>query len=106
MRNAGADQLKKYLRMRLDEGEVQTEERKQAVIKHIPGASQNYDPWDILLREFINNTTLDLRGKQLSEVSPKLWNHTNLTVVDLSQNTFTEIPEDISYLRNLRQLRV
>ena len=28
MRNAGAEQLKKYLRMRLDEGEVQIEENK------------------------------------------------------------------------------
>jgi hypothetical protein len=39
MRNAGADHLKKYLRNRLDEGEVEVEEQKQAVIKNIPGAS-------------------------------------------------------------------
>lgn len=53
MRNANADQLKKYLKMRLDEGDVYKEEQKQAVIKNIPGASKDYDPWDILLREFI-----------------------------------------------------
>jgi Leucine-rich repeat (LRR) protein len=33
MRNAGAEQLKRYLKMRIDEGEVQVEEQKQAVIK-------------------------------------------------------------------------
>lgn len=55
MRNAGAEQLKKYLKMRLDEGEVQVEEQKQAVIKNIPGAASagGYDPWDILIREFL-----------------------------------------------------
>lgn len=69
MRNAGADQLKKYLKMRLEEGEVQKEEQKQAVIKNIPGSKGEYDPWDVLLREFITNTTLDLRGKGLTDIS-------------------------------------
>eukprot|EP00347_Sterkiella_histriomuscorum_P009848 403339641 len=81
MRNAGADQLKKYLKMRLDDGEVQIEENKQAVIKQIPGASKDFDPWDILLREFISNT-------------------------NLSENAFTDLPEDIILLKNLKQLRV
>ena len=73
MRNAGAEILKKYLKMRLDEGEVQIEENKQAVIKSIPGSSKEYDPWDILIREFLTNNALDLRNKGLSEISPKLW---------------------------------
>ncbi|CDW80826.1 leucine-rich repeat-containing protein 40-like [Stylonychia lemnae] len=106
MRNAGADQLKKYLKMRLEDGEVQQEENKIAVIKHMPGASKEFDPWDTLLREFISNNSLDLRGKSLSAISPKLWNHTNLLVVDLSNNAFTELPEDIHFLKNLKQLRV
>jgi hypothetical protein len=54
------------------------------VIKNIPGASQDYDPWDILLREFITGTALDLRNKSLTEISPKLWKYPNLTVIDLS----------------------
>jgi hypothetical protein len=52
----------------------------------MPGASGEYDPWDILLREFITNTSLDLRGKGLMKVSSKLWRYDNLTVVDLSMN--------------------
>lgn len=63
MRNAGADELKKYLKMRIEEGEVQKEEQKQAVIKNIPGAKGDYDIWDTLLREFITNNALDLRNK-------------------------------------------
>ncbi len=39
MRNAGAEQLKRYLKMRLDEGEVENEEMKQAVIKNMPGSN-------------------------------------------------------------------
>jgi hypothetical protein len=70
--------------MRLDEGEVQVEEQKQAVIKNIPGASKEYDPWDILIREFLTNTSLDLRAKGLTEISPKLWNYPYITTIDLS----------------------
>ena len=73
MRNAGAEQLKQYLKFRLDEGEVQVEEQKQAVIKNIPGSSSQYDPWDILIREFLVNNVLDLRAKGLTEISNKLW---------------------------------
>ena len=36
MRNAGAMQLKKYLKMRLDEGEVDNEEKKQNAAAHLP----------------------------------------------------------------------
>ena len=76
------------------------------MIKNMPGASKEFDPWDTLLREFISNNSLDLRGKSLSEISPKLWNHTNLLVVDLSNNAFTSLPEDISFLKNLKSLRI
>lgn len=102
MRNAGAEQLKKYLKMRLDEGEVQQEESKQAVIKQ----SKDYDPWDILLREFLQNNVLDLRNKGLTEISPKLWRYDSIVSIDLSQNQISAIPEDIIYLKNLRNLRV
>jgi Leucine-rich repeat (LRR) protein len=102
MRNAGAEQLKKYLKMRLDEGEVQQEESKQAVIKQ----SKDYDPWDILLREFLQNNVLDLRNKGLTEISPKLWRFDSIVSIDLSQNQISAIPEDIIYLKNLRNLRV
>jgi hypothetical protein len=49
-----------------------------AVIKNMPGASKDYDPWDLLLREFISNNSLDLRNKGLNEISPKLWKYENL----------------------------
>jgi hypothetical protein len=72
--------------MRLDEGEVQVEEQKQAVIKNMPGSSSQYDPWDILIREFLVNNVLDLRGKGLTEISSKLWRFDAITTIDLSQN--------------------
>lgn len=84
MRNAGAEQLKRYLKMRLDEGEVQVEEQKQAVIKNIPGAGKEYDPWDILIREFLTNNCLDLRNKGLTEISSKLWRFDLIVSLDLS----------------------
>jgi hypothetical protein len=70
--------------MRLDEGEVQVEEQKQAVIKNMPGSSSQYDPWDILIREFLVNNVLDLRGKGLTEISSKLWRFDAITTIDLS----------------------
>jgi hypothetical protein len=36
------------------------------------------------MREFIQGTMIDLRNKDLTELSAKLWNHTQLTQVDLS----------------------
>ncbi len=65
---------------------MQEEEQKQAVIKHIPGSSQGYDPWDILIREFLTNNVLDLRSKGLTEISPKLWRYEQIVSIDLSQN--------------------
>ena len=73
----------------------------------MPGASKDYDPWDLLLREFVTNNTLDLRGKGITEVSPKLWKYEGLLSVDLSQNPqLAAIPEDIYLLRNLKSLRI
>ena len=72
MRNAGAVQLKKYLKMRLGEDTCEQEERKQAAAKNLPGASGGADQWDMLIREFRQGSAIDLRNKQLSEISPKL----------------------------------
>jgi Leucine-rich repeat (LRR) protein len=38
MRSAGAVQLKKFLKLRLDDSEIAQEEKKQAVVLGIPGA--------------------------------------------------------------------
>jgi len=63
MRTANAVQLKQYLKLRLEESEVNAEENKQDQIKNMPGATQHYDHWQTLLREFLQGTQLDLRGK-------------------------------------------
>ena len=64
---------------------MEVEEQKQAVIKNIPGANgQGYDPWDILIREFLVGNVLDLRNKGLSEISPKLWRYEQIVTIDLS----------------------
>ena len=41
----------------------------------IPGATKPVDDkWDIMLREFlISGSVLDLKGKELTCMSPKLW---------------------------------
>ena len=68
MRNAGAVELKKYLKMRLGEGEVEEEEAKQSAARGIPNTTNTggaYDHWDILIREFRQGTALDLRNKEL-----------------------------------------
>lgn len=75
MRNAGAVELKKFLKDRLGDEVMFAEEKKQAVALHIPGATQKEaDHWDIMLREFvINNVQLDVRKKDIKELSPKIW---------------------------------
>ena len=74
LRGAGADQLKKYLKTRLSEAEVQKDDIKQGVDQNLPGMTQQYDAWDTFLREFVvNGTTLDLQNKNLNMISPKLW---------------------------------
>ena len=52
-----------------------------------------YDHWDTLIREFKQGTALDLRNKELQEVSPKVLQLNDLTVLDLSGNSaITFIP--------------
>jgi Leucine-rich repeat (LRR) protein len=74
--------------------------------RNIPNAG-GFDHWDTLLREFRQGTSLDLRNKQITEISPKLWNFTDLTVLDLSQNpALSALPQDIDLLTELKTLRV
>ena len=64
---------------------MEVEEQKQAVIKNIPGTSGKvYDPWDILIREFLVGNVLDLRNKGLTEISSKLWRYEQIVTIDLS----------------------
>jgi len=50
--------------------------------------------------------TLDLKSKNLTDISPKLFTYKNLTVVDLSNNpALSLIPDDIDKLINLKTLR-
>lgn len=66
------------------------------------------DHWDVLLREFVtNNTTLDLRKKEITSLSPKMWTmYPLLHTVDLSQNSGLVIPEEFGSLKNLKTLRL
>ena len=84
MRNAGAVQLKKYLKMKLDDNEVAEGEAAAGAARNIPNSTLQNDHWDTLLREFRQGTSLDLRNRQIDHVSPKLWAYTDLTVLDLS----------------------
>ena len=55
MRSANAVQLKKYLKMRLGDGEVEAEEAKQSAARGMPNMTYSggaYDQWDMLIREF------------------------------------------------------
>jgi len=74
------------------------------VIKNIP--SQGYDPWDILIREFLVGNVLDLRNKGLTEISSKLWRYDHIVTIDLSQNNIPTLPEDLILLKNLKNLRI
>ena len=61
----------------------------------------------MLIREFRQGSAIDLRNKQLSEISPKLLQQTFLTELDLSQNPgITMLPDDLDLLSNLKKLRV
>jgi Leucine-rich repeat (LRR) protein len=109
MRTAGAVQLMKYLKMRLGEEEIQESENKIDAAQGMPGASSSAsrDHWDVLIREFSQGTVLDLRDKQLTDVSEKLFMQKKLTQLDLSKNpSLNFIPEDIDLLVNLKALRI
>lgn len=73
--------------MRLDENDVLEEEKKQDVVKQLPGSTKEFDRWDVLIREFLQGNSLDLRSKQLNDISPKLYNYRQIQVLDLSDNT-------------------
>lgn len=108
VRNAGAEPLKKYLKMRLTEAEVAKEEVQRNREDYLPVASGGYDAWDGFLREFVTNgTVLDLRNKNLNSISNKVWlNYPKLQSVDLSTNPLiSSIPEEFGNLSNLKQLR-
>lgn len=109
MRGAGAEQLKKYLKMRLSENEIAHGEIKENADNNLPNQSLSYDAWDGFLREFvINGQTLDLKNKNLNTIIPKLWlNYPSLISIDLSSNPLLgSIPEEIGNLVNLKQLRL
>ena len=58
MRNAGANELKAFLKMRLGDEDIAKEDKKQAISLKRPGATkQEEDPWDFMLREFIVSGT-------------------------------------------------
>jgi glutaredoxin-related protein len=43
MRTAGANEIKKFLKMRLEDSTIYQEEKKQAVVLGIPGATKADD---------------------------------------------------------------
>lgn len=65
MRNAGANELKAFLKMRLGDEVIAKEDKKQAISLKRPGATkEEEDPWDFMLREFIvSGSQLDLKNK-------------------------------------------
>ena len=109
LRTAGAEPLKKYLKLRLSEDEIAKNEIKQNADLNLPNSSASYDAWDTFLREFVTNGQIaDFRSKDLNQISPKLWlTYPGLTSLDLSSNPLlSALPEDIGNLSNLKQLRI
>lgn len=93
--------------MRLEDSEIAYEEKKQDATRGLPNSSSQYDHWDILLREFIQGSTLDLKNKQIEGLSQKLWAQEHLTVLDLSQNPkMGPLSNEIKHLVNLKSLRM
>jgi Leucine-rich repeat (LRR) protein len=89
MRSANAVQLKKYLKMRIGDEEIEQEEAKQSAARGLPNMTNQggaYDHWDTLIREFRQGTFLDLRNKDLKDFGPKVLNLTHLQMLDLSGN--------------------
>lgn len=105
MRNANAAELKKYLRMKLGDDENFEDEIQKAKAAKLPGAGAQYDVWEVLLREFVQNNALIVHKKDISEISPSVWEYKQLTLIDLSHNCLTYIPEDICKLTKLKALR-
>ena len=55
--------MKKYLKMKLEDGDIAEAEAKHGAAMNMPNSSGAYDHWDSLLREFRQGTSLDLRNK-------------------------------------------
>lgn len=106
IRAAKADDLKNYLRLRLDVSEEEEIERKKAQDAHLPGASSRTDPWEIYIREFMQNNQLIIQRKDIASISSLLWDYEDLTLLDLSHNNLKTIPEEIYKLSSLKSLRL
>jgi len=92
---------------------VRDQDQAQAVALGTPGHSQPVvdDEWTGYLREFVlNKTTLDLKGKGLTHLSPQLWNnYSALTALELSENPKlgeAGIPDEFASMVNLKSLRL
>lgn len=72
----------------------------------MPTIGGGYDKWDMLIREFKQGNSLDLRDKKLVDFSQKLLELNDLVVLDLSSNAgITFIPQDIDRMTSLKTLR-
>ncbi len=63
-------------------------------------------PKDILqeLLQLVKQTSLDLKGKQLTALPPEIGQLTHLTKLNLSNNQLITLPKEISQLSNLTEL--
>ena len=104
IRSAKAPQLKEYLRMRLDEAEEAAEEKRKAVALHMPGATSEIDHWDVLIREFMHNNALEVKGKKINYISEKIWVYEFLSRLDLSNNAIENIPPSIASMQHLKKI--
>lgn len=106
VRAAKANDLKDYLRLRLDVKEEEEMEMKKAQDSHLPGASSKTDPWEIYIREFYQNNQLIIQRKDIVKISDILWDYDELTLLDLSHNNIAYLPEEIYRLSGLKSLRL
>lgn len=106
IRTAKAEDVKSYLRLRLNVKEEEEMEMKRAQEAHLPGASSKVDPWEIYIREYLQGNHLIVQRKDIVSISNALWDYDDITLLDLSHNNLKTIPEDIYRLSNLKVLRV
>ena len=106
IRSAKAEDLKSYLRLRLGVKEEEKLELKKAQDSHLPGASSMADPWEIYIREYLQNNQLIIQRKDIVQISEILWDYDELTMVDLSHNAIQVIPDEIYSLSSLLSLRL
>jgi Leucine-rich repeat (LRR) protein len=106
MRSAKADDLKAYLRLRIDSKEEEERELKKAQDSHMPGASSKHDPWIMYIRDNFQNNQLIIQRKDLVSISDVVWDYDELILLDLSHNSLKSVPEEIHRLSNLKSLRL